>query len=453
MRISILICSALLLAAAVYAGDLSSIYDMAELNKWQQRYPENIQWNFDNLIWPNLIASEKQNIGDVRLFFSIFAPGEGRGDPLAYYAQSSSITLPIFSIKFFDDLAIAYAWLDAHGYDLNAVGDYVSMLKYKRRGDFPYERYPGPLQALGIPDDALENSLVDSNSQKILKSAIVWILAHELGHIYHSHPGYGPDVTSEEAQNNETEADLFATEIMRRIGIAPAGMVYFFTAAIHWSRNLGDFDNQSSWENYWKSVSTHPVTSDRLMGIARLLRENAVYFTKYETNETSAVQRVLMMAENIDSIAVILDDPDIQRSIRIKGLATTTETLQPRYPGDPLATGSEEEHSSSLETTPFHGEFQGEYMHYVTGGRKEWLSGKMVLNRNNIYANGRFGFGLGEGKITGIVDNGSLIFTWEWAGSSGKGKLEIANAQGDLIGTWGYKESHSDGGAWDLRRK
>jgi hypothetical protein len=63
------------------------------------------------------------------------------------------------------------------------------MLKYGEPERFG-GRYPAPLPALQIPGDALGDSVVDEQAQKLLKSAIIFLVLHELGHVLHGHPSY-----------------------------------------------------------------------------------------------------------------------------------------------------------------------------------------------------------------------------------------------------------------------
>src|SRR3546814_15677356 len=81
------------------------------------------------------------------------------------------------SLKFFDDLAVAFAWLNRNGYSPETVLEYVGMLKYGREGDFG--RWPQPLRSLRIPDDALTDPAVDSLAQNIFTSGVIFVLLHE----------------------------------------------------------------------------------------------------------------------------------------------------------------------------------------------------------------------------------------------------------------------------------
>jgi hypothetical protein len=130
---------ALLLGPHAHAKDMASLYDEATLADWQPRYREGILWNVENVIWPRLNADERQQLAGVNLCFPL--RGHSR-DPLEFYARLEAaadacaaqsppvVVLPIQSIKFFDDLSVAHAWLWRHGYGPDTALEYASMLKY-----------------------------------------------------------------------------------------------------------------------------------------------------------------------------------------------------------------------------------------------------------------------------------------------------------------------------------
>jgi hypothetical protein len=328
-----LLCILLLIPIQTAAKDLSNLYEPNTLVYWQGRYPKNIQYNFENVIRANLEPKERTRLKSVQLKFPLVGINN---DPLAFYSFPAGhpplVVVPILSVKFFDDLAIAYSWLTESGYSAETVIDFVSMLKYGKADWFPGGRYPQPMRALRVPANALDNPNVDKISQNILKSAMIWILAHELGHIYYRHPDYG-SVPAEQAQRNEEESDRFATEIMRRIGVAPIGMGIFLTVAVHWWQNRGDVDTDEAWR-YYVETATHPLTAHRMRTLAALLQEYAEDFARKEDNYYTALQAVRNAARDISSIARLLEDEDMQKSIKVRArcLRIQPNSLVPRFP-------------------------------------------------------------------------------------------------------------------------
>lgn len=298
------------------------------------------------MIWRELSHEERHRLRSVKIKFPLVGRG---GNPFDYYtllsANSAQINLPVLSIKFFDDLAVAHAWLNENGFDAQNPLDYVAMLKYLHPADFPGGQYEAPLRALRIPANALNDPRVDQLSQKILKSAIIWILLHELGHAYYRHgkPGSMPI-----AQRREMEADSFATEIMRRIGVAPIGAGFFFAATIRWLPNRSDCPSSAAWRRVLRE-SSHPVTTDRLRTLAASIQRYRQDFVRKEPHPSNALAAVTIAAKTLDEIANFLANENLQNTIRRKAqlFGTLPDPLGPRRP-DQLPTAP----SASLVNIP-----------------------------------------------------------------------------------------------------
>ena len=248
----------------ILAADLSALYADAELGERKARYEPRIRWNFENLILGSLTPAERSKLGEVRLVLPLRGQGALRGHPMAFYAGGKTVVVPIMSVKFFDDLTLAFAYFSTKGLNLEPVADYVGMLKYHSAADIG-GRFPPPLEALGLSYDIWKtDKKVDDVSQQALKSGLVWIMAHELGHISHGHRGYA-DIRADDAQRQEAAADAFANRIMRRIGVPPIGMPIFFTAMAHLEPSRGDFQSNDAWTKYLSTKATHPLTADRMV--------------------------------------------------------------------------------------------------------------------------------------------------------------------------------------------
>jgi hypothetical protein len=306
----------------------TSLYDDSTLAYWQGRYEPNIRYNLDSLILPALSSSERRAVR----MLSLQLPLRDEYDPLAYYVprQSSTIVMSILSIKFMDDLAIASVWLVKNDYSIESIAYYCDVVKYRNAASGDGDFYKDPLSALGIPADALADKWVDETSQNVLKSAVVFILAHEIGHVI---GGHSPDASVELRQQHEMEADRFAVRIFRQIGVAPIGAVPFFLTATHLAPHRGDFDTDSAWKSWQLTEASHPLSGQRLSALASQLRVAPRNFTRYDKNPDAAVRTILAASDQIDSIGLLLDDKDLQRHASIVGRRIPLSELRPRRPG------------------------------------------------------------------------------------------------------------------------
>lgn len=445
----VMIALSLALPYAAGAWDLGDLYTEAYLQYWKGRYTDNIRWNFDHLILGNLTPMERRRLGTVRLQFPLKAPGELREHPLQFYSAGKTIVAPIQSVRFFDDITQAWGWLWSNDHPLELVGDYLAMIRYRNPQDFPGGRFPPPLTALNIPEDAWkQDPRMDDVSQKALKSAVVWILAHELAHVYYGHPGYGPGVTRPEAQENEIAADRFASMIMRRIGVAPVGMLQYFMALAHLEPGRGDFASEAAWRRYLKTEATHPVTAGRLEAIAEDLRRSPREFTTQEADQEAALTRLAFIADQIESIAAILADPDMHRLTVAIGLATDLTALKTRHRAvdgvklDGRCPGGG-------DAAAYRGRYHGLFNRNLPSGEKEWLTAWVEFRRSQNRVRGRFSFGAGEGVVEGsVVQENRLLYDWRWGTAAGRGVLAPSDF-GGLRGDWQYGNG-AIGGSWAL---
>jgi hypothetical protein len=297
-------------AAPLARADVSSIYDEDKLAKEKLRL-EGVLTKVWKVIENNLTPREKDAFAGLRLEFPLV--GANR-NPFDYYADSKNrkIYFPMISLILFEDLCVAYAWLWANGQSMETIDEYVTMLKYRTEREFRGQRYPPPLKALRIPDNALANQKVDELSLRFRNSAFAFILAHELGHIYYRHPGYAPGVTRRQARDNEEEADLFGLEIMRRIRTIPMGAALFFQATAYYFPNRGDYP---SGVEHLDKFATHPLTAHRLQILAKQLGDTADDFVAHEKDKAAraaGIEAVRFMARKIHDISKILDDRELQ---------------------------------------------------------------------------------------------------------------------------------------------
>ena len=290
------------------ARDYSAMYSPAELQRANSVYSDNIRGSLYEDIGGYLSADESRTLHRVQLW----QPWNSVSDPFEFSANPDSgvIKIPTFSVKFFDDLAIATAWFERFDCNKEAVFDYVAAL------DFNDRELPSPLKALDVPNEAYKlDSFVDDVSQKTLKSALAFLMLHELGHVHHRHRSY-QDVSPAVAQAQEAEADEFAMRVMRRMRLPPMGMTVWFMAVSMRDPLVENSPRQ-----------THPLTSSRLQAIAEDLRNRPDDFIEPANRGTLTAAHIISIADDIDTIARNLADPQLRSFVRERGRLATAQLL------------------------------------------------------------------------------------------------------------------------------
>jgi hypothetical protein len=433
----------LLLGVLVFSSGVAhaerwrGFYEQETLAYWSKEMPPGIKENLREVVWPKLTAQERQALAGVALSF----PRENAQHAMNFYAQWNAtrreVVLPISSLRFYGDLALAYAWLNKNNYSVDPVTDYLAMLKYQWPTQLAGKRHR-PSDVLGIPADARDDPQVQRTFQRTFGSGIIFVLAHELGHIYHRHPNTA-DIPLEASRANEQEADAFALEIMRRLGEAPLGAPIFFTILAHLESYSGDTEHRDA------NQRTHPVTASRIKAIARALEKSADDFSKTSTNASATRLQLRRVALEFDTIALALSDSGVQELMRQKGLSARPELLGPRRVDEPVAAAS----AARGDSLPFNGAYTGEWIN--TKGTD--LPGTLILTRRGNDVSGTYSFGVGNLALTGVIADGKLYYNWKWGTDYfGKGVLEQVSERDELTGTWGYTKADAGAGTWKLRR-
>lgn len=290
------------------ARDYSELYSPSILRSANNSYSSNIHAVLYQDVRGYLLPGEIRVLNETELR----QPWDRTLDPFEFsaYPDRGVILVPTLSIKFLDDLAIALAWYERFGCNKESVFDYVASL------DFGEGKIQPPLATLGVPEKAYElDDYVDDVSQKTLKSATVFLLLHELGHVYHDHRGY-KDITAARAQAQETEADAFALKVLRRMHLPPLGMSVWFLAV-----SMRDPAKPGS------PRQTHPMTADRLKAIADELRRNPDDFIEPENRGVWNADTIRAVANDIENIGKGISDPDMRLFLRERGRRATSELL------------------------------------------------------------------------------------------------------------------------------
>lgn len=446
----ILLFLSLLIATPLSARDMSNLYDHATLEYWQPINREDILWNLENVILRYLTDEERQILGNVNMEFPL------RGDKKdlfefyvsGSYASGYTVTMPILSLRFLGDISLAYLWLEVNGYSISTVPQYIGMIKYKTADRFPGNRYPKPLDALRIPENARDDPKVMeiySKTHPIYTMAVIFILCHELGHVRYCHPGYD-SVSREQAKENEAEADRFAIEIMSRIGILPGGAAFFFSSLLRWQKHRSDCRTDEEWEDDLNK-STHPLTAHRMRDLAEEIEKAAEDFALLQRNYDAGLERVHYIARLIAGVANILEDEDLHKAFRIEGLVTDVDMLAPRHSDVYVIKPSSEKYPD----IPFSGVYDGKV---TSSANPDGVDTRLLLKRKGDEVFGMYAFFVECGTINGYIEGNILHFDWQQrAGVSGRGEFQATDGGKILTGTWGYGDSRDNAGIWNGRRK
>jgi hypothetical protein len=311
---------------AAETRDYSTLYDRATLAREQGRLAGRVTGILERGIRPFLVGTERVALANTTLDFPLV--GDNR-DPLDFYSDSASrsVTMPVLSLLFLEDLCTAYAWLWANGYRLESVEEYVTMLKYK---DFN-GRYPPPLAAMQIPTNVLRDPKVSDLSLRFRNTAYAFILGHELGHVLNDDRGYR-GVPAEEARRREQRADQFGLEVMRRTRDIPMGAMLFLQTVVYYWPNRADAGGMTDaqWRASLDRKATHPLTAARLKALATRLDELAGDFALGQPNRASAIGTIRFMAGRFSEFADFLADADLQRVMAVKARNSEVSSLAPR---------------------------------------------------------------------------------------------------------------------------
>jgi Peptidase family M48 len=393
------------------AYDWSAFYPPAALDRVTERTAPGLRSNFDQVILPQLTDQERRVLGGTTLDLG---QREYPAHPMNFYAaQGGKVVLPLSSVKLVSDLTLAVAWLNRHRLPEKKVFDYAAMLAF--RGPAPDGVRKLPLAALGIPDEPQNDPEVDDLFQKLYGDTMVFIMAHELGHIFHRHSA---NVSVEQSRQQESEADAFAIELMARMHAPPVGIIFYFNMA-------APFDCPER--------STHPMSGQRIARLVAALRGNAQLFTADKPSPQREMQLVESVAQGLEQVAKLLDDPDIRQSMRLVGQSSSVADFAAAGVPPVVAPRSRPA-------------FDGNYLGQWTDAKGTSLDFRMALRRQGQVVHGQYEFGMGVADLEGTITGDQLDYAWRWGNDYfGRGRIKSA-ADGRLQGTWGYGQRNEGAG-------
>jgi hypothetical protein len=389
----------------------SGFYPPASLDRVAQRSTPGLRSNFEQVVLPRLTDRERQQLGRINLDLS---RREYPDHPLNFYAATGgNVVLPLSSVKLVSDLSLALAWYNRKRLPEQKVFDYAAMLAF--RGPAPDGVKALPLAALGVPDDADNDPAVNGLFQKLFGTTMVYIMGHEIGHLFHGHRANVGEVRS---RQQEGEADAFAVELMARMGEPPIGISFYFMMAAPFE---------------CAERSTHPLSGERITRLVAALRDNAALFARDKPSPQQERQLVESIAQELGKVAKLVDDPDIRQSMRLAGLSSKV--------ADFAANRSGASRPGAVRQ-PFDGNYVGQW----TDAKGVSLDFRMSLQRQGATVRGTYEFGMGTAELEGTIADDQLDYAWRWGTEYfGRGKMKSL-ANGALQGTWGYTRRSEGGG-------
>lgn len=335
MKRTIIIAIALLLTypsanAGISLGStLGSMYDAKKLQQEKARYKRIINKFYHEVLFHQLDKQDQSVLSgiitldfpdiDKEFFYSKYTGRQG---------DQATIVLPVSSLLFLEDLTTTFAWLHINGYSGETVEEYMTMLNYKDASEFPGGRYPTPPEALFIPQNALSDKQVDLLGLRLRNTAYAFIILHELAHILHRH---NPSLSIEQVRMQEAEADRFALRTLERADTIPGGIIVLFVAQVNYFRNRGQFlaekKSEADWQRYVREKQTHPLTTERLKGIARYLDG----WTRRA--DASEADTLAFIATRLFNMAEDYDDPEMQGCLAVVADRADPKSLAPRKQG------------------------------------------------------------------------------------------------------------------------
>jgi hypothetical protein len=311
----------LLVCFTVQAQDVGQLYTVSDLDQVAQISRPKVTGAWQEDFLSRLTLNERSRAGQVTLDLPLV--GVHR-HPLDFYsdAKSRRVTLPIASVEFIYDLMVASAYYLARGCDTGLISDYFGVLRYR-----PGEISGSPLGALGAPPDAVKDHFVDDVAQKALSSIVFFVMAHEYAHVMYQHAGYSL-ITVQTAQQQETEADAFALEVMRRIAVPPVALAQFFLIVSRLEVCRADCATDDEYEVYLRQGATHPMSGQRILAVAQAIEDGKAAFARAYTDPTVGERRLEIAVQELRVIGREIDDPKMRNLLRQRALTIDVAALR-----------------------------------------------------------------------------------------------------------------------------
>lgn len=303
-------CTMLLMCLVILSPASAQIlvYTNSELASRDSLYRNFLMGVFEEDLKTRLPSNDRARAADIRLVL----PTKVTGNlfEVSSHVPTRTIYFPMETVAFLDDLAALAGWLASRSCSFEPAALYAGMIAAKPTPN-GWSKYPNPRTAFGLGDNVWDDPFVKKSSNQVLKTAIFFILAHELAHVLYGHAPY-ESISRSQAQQQELEADAYALQIMRHIGVPPLGMFHFFTVL----SRVGD------------AIPTrHPLSEQRLMQFVYNLENYPSDFVPPGESQAQWAPVVQAYANQFRSLVPLIDIPRLREFLAWKAQEASWEEL------------------------------------------------------------------------------------------------------------------------------
>jgi hypothetical protein len=119
------------------------------------------------------------------------------------------------------------------------------------------------------------------------------------------------------SQTNELQADAFAIDAMRHVGVPPLGMFHFFTVL---SRMEGHVP------------TTHPLSGSRMLQIAAALENTPGDFVPFNESRSKWEPIIRDFGHQFRTLVPVMDDPALRSQLSAQARFATWPELSKKCP-------------------------------------------------------------------------------------------------------------------------